>query len=76
MLPNYSAHDLAEIHVPVAIVQGEHEEFIEPEHAAHLSRSLPDATLTWLPGVSHFPLLQRPHIFNDPMLSFLNRIDA
>jgi esterase/lipase len=31
--PNYSPRDLAEIHVPIAIVQSEHDEFIKLEHA-------------------------------------------
>jgi esterase/lipase len=31
--PNYSARDMADIHVPVAIVQSEHDEFIKPQHA-------------------------------------------
>ena len=30
--PNYSVRDLAEVHVPIAIVQGEHDEFIKLEH--------------------------------------------
>ena len=36
--PNYSAGDLAEIRVPVAIVQSEHDEFIKREHAEYLGR--------------------------------------
>ena len=43
--PNYSAHDLADINVPVAIVQSEHDEFIKREHAEYLARSIPDAEL-------------------------------
>jgi len=43
--PNYSAHDLAEISVPVLIVQSEHEEFIKREHAEHLAQSIPNAEL-------------------------------
>ena len=35
--PNYSAGDLTHIHVPVAIVQSEHDEFIKPEHAEYLA---------------------------------------
>src|SRR5215208_1321698 len=35
--PNYSAHDLAAIGVPVVIVQAEHDEFIRPEHAEYLA---------------------------------------
>jgi len=52
--PNYSARDLADIHVPVAIVQSEHDEFIKPEHAEYLARSIPGAKLILLlQGVSH-----------------------
>jgi pimeloyl-ACP methyl ester carboxylesterase len=72
--PNYSAHDLADIHVPVTIVQSEHDEFIKPEHAEYLARSIPGAELILLPGVSHFAPLQRPDQFNSVILSFLNKV--
>lgn len=72
--PNYSAADLAEIHVPVAIVHAEHDEFIKREHADHLARSIPGAKLILLPGVSHFAPVQRPALFNDAMLGFLSGI--
>ena len=35
--PNYSAADLAEIRVPVTVVQAERDEFIRPEHAAYIA---------------------------------------
>jgi pimeloyl-ACP methyl ester carboxylesterase len=57
--PNYSAHDLAQISVPVVIVQSEYDEFIKPEHAEYLARTIPGAELILLPGVSHFAPLQR-----------------
>lgn len=72
--PNYSASDLAGISVPVTIVQGEHDEFITLEHAQYLSRSIPGADLTNLPGVSHFAPLQRPHQFNEAMLGVVDRL--
>jgi len=72
--PNYSAHDLAKISVPVAIVQSEHEEFIKPEHAEHLARSIPNAELIILDSVSHFAPLQRPEQFNAAMLAFIRRV--
>jgi pimeloyl-ACP methyl ester carboxylesterase len=71
--PNYSVEDLAEIKVPVAIVQGEHDEFIKPEHAKYLARSIPNASLVFLKGVSHFAPLQRPEQFNATMLDFIRR---
>ncbi|WP_434114556.1 alpha/beta fold hydrolase [Paraburkholderia caffeinilytica] len=72
--PNYSAHDLAAIRVPVAIVQSEHDEFIKPEHADYLARSIPGAALVLLPGVSHFAPLQRPKEFNRVLLAFLKKV--
>jgi pimeloyl-ACP methyl ester carboxylesterase len=69
--PNYSAHDLAEISVPVAIVLGEEDEFIRREHAEYLARSIPNAELVILDGVSHFAPLQRPEAFNTTMLAFI-----
>ena len=74
--PNYTAADLAEIDVPVAIVHSEHDEFIKREHADHLARHIPGAEFIFLPGVSHFAPLQRPAQFNAAILTFLARISA
>jgi pimeloyl-ACP methyl ester carboxylesterase len=71
--PNYSAHDLAKIGVPVAIVHSEHDEFIKREHADYLARVIPNAESVNLPGVSHFAPLQRPEQFNMAMLAFLGK---
>jgi pimeloyl-ACP methyl ester carboxylesterase len=71
--PNYSAHDLAKISVPVVIVQSEHDEFIKREHAEYLARSIPNAELVVLNGVSHFAPLQRPEQFSSAMLAFMNK---
>jgi pimeloyl-ACP methyl ester carboxylesterase len=64
---------LAEINVPVAIVQSEHDEFIKREHAEYLTRSIPNARLVVLEGVSHFAPLQRPEQFNSAVLEFIRR---
>jgi pimeloyl-ACP methyl ester carboxylesterase len=72
--PNSSARDLAEIVVPVAIVQGEHDEFIKREHAEYLARSIPNAELLMLIGVSHFAPLQRPEQFNAALLAFAGKV--
>jgi pimeloyl-ACP methyl ester carboxylesterase len=71
--PDYTAADLAEIHVPVTIAHAEHDEFIKQEHAEYLARTVPDAELVILDGVSHFAPLQRPEVFDDPMLAFVRR---
>jgi pimeloyl-ACP methyl ester carboxylesterase len=72
--PNYSAHDLAEINVPVVIVQSEHEEFIKREHAEYLARSIPGAEFIVLNDVSHFAPLQRPEQFNTALLAFVGKV--
>jgi pimeloyl-ACP methyl ester carboxylesterase len=72
--PNYSADDLAAIHVPVAIAQSEHDEFIKREHAEYLVRSIPGAEFIVLPAVSHFAPLQRPEQFNRVMRAFLDKV--
>ncbi|HSK87130.1 MAG TPA: alpha/beta hydrolase [Anaerolineales bacterium] len=74
--PNYSADDLAQIRVPVAIVHSEHDEFIKREHAEYLARSIPNAEFIYLPSVSHFAPLQRPGQFNAAILTFLGRVFA
>jgi pimeloyl-ACP methyl ester carboxylesterase len=69
--PNYTAADLARIHIPVAIVDGDHDEAIRREHTEYLARVIPGARLIILPGVSHFAMLQAPGEFNAAMLGFL-----
>lgn len=72
--PDYSADDLAQIHVRVAIVHSEHDEFIKREHAEYLARTIPNAEFIYLPGVSHFAPLQKPELFNSAMLAFLGSV--
>ena len=72
--PEYSAADLGKIDVPVRVVLGEHDEFIRREHMEYLARTLPRASLTILPEVSHFAPLQRPEVFNNVMLDFVRDV--
>ena len=72
--PDYSAAELADIRVPVAIVQSEHDEFIKPEHAQYLAAAIPNAELIELPGISHFAPLQRPAQFNAAIRAFLGKV--
>jgi pimeloyl-ACP methyl ester carboxylesterase len=69
--PNYTAADLARIRIPVAIVDGDHDEAIKREHIDYLARAIPGAGLIILPEASHFAMLQQPAEFNRAMLDFL-----
>lgn len=72
--PNYPKERLAAIHGPrIAIVDGDHDEFIKDEHTAYLARTIPGATLIVLPGVSHFAPWQAPGEFNASLLGFLDQ---
>ena len=70
--PHYTAADLARIRVPVAIVDGDHDEAIRREHTDYLARSIPEARLIILPGLSHFAMVQDPAAFNNAVLAFLD----
>lgn len=70
---SYRSSDLADIHVPVAIVLSEFDEFIKREHAEYLARSIAGADFTLLLGVSHFAPLQTPEQFSRVMLGFLEK---
>lgn len=74
--PNYSANDLAQINVPVAIIHSEFDEFIKLEHAEYLAQSIPNSEFVYLSGVSHFAPLQRPDQFNNTILAFLGKVLA
>lgn len=72
--PTYSADDLAAIDGPkIAIVDGDHEEFISRAHTEYLARTIPRAKLILLKDVGHFAPLQDPQGFNRSMLRFLGR---
>lgn len=70
--PNYKASDLARITTPVAIVDGDHDEAVEPDHTRYLARTIPGAKLIILPDLSHFAMLQDPSAFNAAMLGFID----
>jgi pimeloyl-ACP methyl ester carboxylesterase len=69
--PNYTAPELAVIRTRVAIVVGENDEFIKPEHTEYLARTIPGARRIVMSNVSHFAMMQRPEEFNRAMLDFL-----
>lgn len=71
--PNFTAAQLEAIHGPaIAVVDGEHEELIRPEHTRRIAAEIPGAQLIILPGVSHFAPIQDPDGFNAAMLAFLD----
>ena len=71
--PNYTAEQLARINGPrIAIVDGDHEELILPEHTRYIAHTIPGAKLIILKGVSHAAPLQDPDQFNRAVIAFLD----
>lgn len=56
---------IAAIAAPVLVVNGD-TDFIEPEHALHLYRTIPEAQLAILPGTTHLDILEQPALL--PMI--------
>ena len=69
--PNYSTEDLARIGVPVTVLHSDGDEFIHAKHARYLADTIPRANFVALKDVTHFAPVQRPSVFNAPMLAFL-----
>lgn len=69
--PNYTAAQLNGIRVPTAIVMCDRDEWIKPEHAQYLSRTIPGARAVVLHDVSHYAALQDPDAYAAAVLAFL-----
>lgn len=70
--PNLTPAELGRITAPTVIADGEHEQFIAPEHTALLARLIPRATLLIIPNVSHGGPLQDPVAFHRAVAMLLD----
>ena len=66
--------EIARIRVPVQMIQGEEETAYLTEWVLPMIDQLPDANLKVIPKAGHFANLERPHLVNEAIASFLNRI--
>ena len=72
-LPAITRDQLRTIRVPTTVSAGQHDECIKPEHTRYIAAQIPNSTLTILPNVSHFAMVQEPATFNQAVLEFLDR---
>jgi pimeloyl-ACP methyl ester carboxylesterase len=70
--PSWTAAQLAQIHVPTAIVLGDHDEAIKRDHTDYMASAIPGAKLIILKDASHFAMLQDPEGYTKAILDFLN----
>lgn len=73
--PRYTASQLARITVPVAIVDGAHDEVIRRSHTEYLEHTIPKAALVLFANLSHFAPVQDSKRFNREVLAFLDAED-
>jgi pimeloyl-ACP methyl ester carboxylesterase len=69
--PNWTDAQLKTITAPVLVLDGDHDEFINLEHAGYIATTIPGTGLMILPNTSHFAFLQDPGMFNYAILHFL-----
>lgn len=69
--PNWTAARLGAIRVPLAVVDGDHDEAIRRSHTERIAAAIPGARLLILPDTSHFAFLQDPDGFTGHVLQFL-----
>jgi pimeloyl-ACP methyl ester carboxylesterase len=74
--PHWTAADLHSIHVPVWIVDADHDEAIKRGNTEFMAAQIPDAGLLIQPDVSHFSFLQDPEQFNAGVLHFLDHVSG
>ena len=69
--PNFSETDLKSITVPVLILDGAEEEFIDADQPVRMAALIPGAELVIMPGTGHFAPFAQPAKFNQIVLDFL-----
>jgi pimeloyl-ACP methyl ester carboxylesterase len=70
--PHYSQSQLASIGVRTAIVIGDHDDVIRPDHTKYLATTVPGARLIILHGVGHAAVLQDPVGYARAVLGFVD----
>lgn len=69
--PHITAAQLQGIHVPIWIVDGDHDEIIRRENVDYQFTQIPGALELIVPGTSHFAFLQEPATMNAALLRFM-----
>jgi pimeloyl-ACP methyl ester carboxylesterase len=71
-LTSYDFRDrLPEIKAPTLIVWGEHDMLVPVDDAHEFERLIPQSRTVILEDTGHVPMVERPRVFNDRLMSFL-----
>jgi pimeloyl-ACP methyl ester carboxylesterase len=69
--PHYTIDDLGRIRAKTLIIAGEHD-IILPAHTDTLANAIPDAQKVIVPGATHFGPLEKPDVYDDLVVNFLD----
>ena len=67
---------LARITVPTLVITGSEDVIIRPDDARALARAIPNARLEMIEEAGHLPPIERPDVFNQTLLDFLQSAAA
>jgi len=69
--PDFTAEQLGSITVPILILDGDNDEFVNTEHTKDMAGLIPTAKLTLIADTGHFAVFEKPEEFNKIVLKFL-----
>lgn len=65
---------LAQLNLPVTVVQGDRDIVVAPAMAHHIANSIPGARLEMFENIGHAPFMEAPGAFNRMLLDFLGAV--
>jgi pimeloyl-ACP methyl ester carboxylesterase len=65
---------LPEIDVPALVVAGEEDQVINVADSRKMAETLPDGQFLSIPGAGHMPMLEKPELLGEGLVSLLNRV--
>ena len=68
-----AASRLSEIKVPTLVIIGDHDVERLIHHSDFIAEQIPGAQKAVMPGVAHYPNMEKPDEFNQLVLDFLTR---
>jgi pimeloyl-ACP methyl ester carboxylesterase len=71
--PHLTQAQLESIPVPVLILDGEHDEFVTPQHNQEMGAWIPGAELVLIKGTGHYAPYEKTSEFNQIVLEYLRR---
>ncbi len=73
---NHLGASIGELAAPTLLIWGREDVVTPPEAARQFHELLPDASIVWLDGCGHVPMVEKPDEFAEALLAFVARLAA